>query len=88
MEQTRIFQAFSGVRGRKAVDVNALAQLLVSFSHLVSEQYSIAEIDINPLLAEPGRFLALDARIVLHSPTLRESEIPRLAIRPYPAEIR
>ena len=86
MEQTRIFHAFSGVRGRKAVDLNALAQILVSFSHLVSEQRSIAEIDINPLLAEPGRFLALDARVVLHIPTLPDAEFPRLAIRPYPAE--
>src|SRR5262249_3540672 len=61
MERTRIFRALNGVRGRAAVDLDSLAQLLVSFSHLVAEQRSIAEIDINPLLATSERLLALDA---------------------------
>jgi acetyltransferase len=30
--------------------------------------------------------LALDARIVLHDPTVREEDLPRLAIRPYPEQ--
>ena len=38
MEQTRIFQALRGVRGRKAVDLGALEELLVRFSQLVVEQ--------------------------------------------------
>src|SRR6185312_14454956 len=62
MEQTRIFAAFRGVRGRPPIDVPALAGLLVRFSQLVVEQPAIAEIDINPLLASPQRLLALDAR--------------------------
>jgi acetyltransferase len=51
MEQTRVFEALRGVRGRKSVDLNALAELLVKFSNLVVEQKWIKEIDINPLLA-------------------------------------
>jgi acetyltransferase len=86
MEQTRIFQALSGVRGRKAVDLGLLTHLLVSFSHLVAEQREIAEIDINPLLATSERLLALDARIILHPAAVSEEDLPRLAIRPYPAE--
>lgn len=86
MERTRIFQALSGVRGRNAVDLGALTQLLVSFSHLVAEQRWIAEVDVNPLLASSQRLLALDARIVLHPSCIAEDQIPRLAIRPYPAE--
>ena len=54
------------MRGRKPVDLDALDQLLVRFSHLVAEQRWIAEIDINPLLFSSERILALDARIVLH----------------------
>ena len=38
MEQTRIYQALRGVRGRKPVDLAALEQLLVRFSQLVVEQ--------------------------------------------------
>jgi len=65
MEQTRIYTALKGVRGRPPVDLKALECLLVRFSALVIEQPSIREIDINPLIASPTRLIAVDARIVL-----------------------
>jgi acetyltransferase len=86
MEQTRIFTALKGVRGRKPVDMAALDQLLVRFSQLVLEQPWIAEIDINPLLASPEHLLALDARIVLHHPATTLAQLPKPAIRPYPLQ--
>jgi len=86
MEQTKIFTALKGVRGRKPVNMMALEQLLVRFSQLVLEQRSIAEIDINPLLASPERLLALDARIVLHAPAVALDDLPKPAIRPYPLQ--
>jgi acetyltransferase len=73
-----------GVRGRKPIDLAALEQLLVRFSQLVAEQRWIKEIDINPLLASPERLIALDARVVVHGLDVKEGELPRLAIRPYP----
>jgi len=85
MEQTKIYTALKGVRGRKAVDLAALEELMVRFSQLVVEQRWIQEIDINPLLASPERLIALDARVVLHPPGTAEDQLPRLAIRPYPA---
>ena len=86
MEQTQIFTALKGVRGRKPVNMAALEQLLVRFSQLVVEQRWIAEIDINPLLASPERLLALDARIVLHGPGVTLDHLPAPAIRPYPLQ--
>jgi acetyltransferase len=86
MEQTRIFGALNGVRGRKPVDLSALEQLLVHFSQLVMEQPWIREIDINPLLATPDHLLALDARIVVHDSGMTAESLPRAAIRPYPAQ--
>ncbi|HEU5090252.1 MAG TPA: GNAT family N-acetyltransferase, partial [Roseiflexaceae bacterium] len=86
VERTRISQAFAGVRGRKPVDMTALDSLLVRFSQLVVEQRWIKEIDINPLLVSAERLLALDARVVLHDPTLSEAELPHPAIRPYPTQ--
>jgi len=83
IEQTKIHEALKGVRGRAPIDMNALEQLLVNFSQLVVEQPWIKEIDINPLIASPERLLALDARVVLHD-VKDESQLPRLAIRPYP----
>jgi acetyltransferase len=86
MEQTRIFAAFKGVRGRRPIDTQALAGLLVRFSQLVAENPWISEIDINPLLASPERFLALDARVVLHPADSDPDRLPRPAVRPYPSQ--
>ncbi len=84
MEQTKIFKALEGVRGRKPVDIAELENLLVRFSRLVIEQSWIKEIDINPLLASPERLIALDARVVVHGPEVTADQLPRTAIRPYP----
>jgi acetyltransferase len=84
VEKTRIHRALAGVRGRKPVDLAALAELMVRFSQLVVEQRRIREIDVNPLLASPERLLALDARILLHDPETKDADLPRPAIRPYP----
>jgi acetyltransferase len=86
MERTRIYEALKGVRGRQPVDLAALEQLLVRFSELVVEQPWIAEIDINPLVAAPERLIALDARVILHGKELREDQLPKPAIRPYPTQ--
>src|SRR5581483_2500810 len=84
MEQTRIFAAFQGVRGRPPIDLVNIEQVLVRLISLVVEQRRVKEIDINPLFASPERLIALDARVVLHDPQVSEDDLPRLAIRPYP----
>ena len=86
MEQTKVFEALQGVRGRKPVDLVALEELLVRFSQLVVEQRWIKEIDINPLLASPDRLVALDARVVLYGRDVSEQELPRTAVRAYPTQ--
>ncbi len=86
MEQTKIYTALKGVRGRKPVDLAALEALLVRFSQLVVEQRRIKEIDINPLLASSDALVALDARVVLHDPELPDEKLPKLSIRPYPSQ--
>jgi acetyltransferase len=88
MEQTKIYEALKGVRGRAPVDLDALETLLVRFSQLVVEQPRVKEIDVNPLLARPGDdgLLALDARVVLHPYSTEEQDLPGSAIRPYPRQ--
>jgi len=88
MEQTDIYEALQGVRGRQPVDLDALETMLVRFSQLVVEQPRIKEIDVNPLLARPGAdgIVALDARVVLHPYSKAEEELPTPAIRPYPRQ--
>jgi acetyltransferase len=86
MEETKIYTALKGVRGRPPVDLDAMAQLMVRFSQLVVEQPWIKEIDINPLLASHEHIIALDARVLVHGPEMTEDQLPRLAIRPYPIQ--
>jgi acetyltransferase len=85
MEQTRIYKALQGIRGRKAIDMAKLEQLLVNFSQLVVEQPQIREIDINPLLVSPEGMIALDARVLLHTVN-SFADRPLPAIRPYPTK--
>jgi acetyltransferase len=86
MEQTRIYRALQGVRGRAAVDMTALESMLIRFSRLVIEQRWIKEVDINPLVASSECVVALDARIVLQDLSVKEDQLPRSAIRPYPEQ--
>jgi acetyltransferase len=86
VEGTQVARALAGVRGRRAVDMAALDELLVRFSQLVVEIPRIAEIDINPLLASAEQLIALDARVVLHPADVADADLPRPAIRPYPRQ--
>lgn len=84
MEQTKIYEALKGVRGRKSVNFELLERLLVRFSLLVAELRRIKEIDINPLLVSESQMVALDARVVLHPASVADADLPQLAIRAYP----
>jgi acetyltransferase len=86
MEQTRIFRAFRGVRGRNPVDLAALELALIRFARLIVENPAIREADVNPLIAGPDSILALDARFVLHPANVADADLPRPAIRPYPIQ--
>ncbi len=84
MEQTRIYTALKGVRGRDPIDIAALERLLVRFSQLITEQRWIKELDINPLMASPEKLLALDARVLVYDQNTTADQLPKLAIRAYP----
>jgi acetyltransferase len=70
------------------VDLDALLELLVRFSHLVADYPEIDELEINPLLAGPEGSVALDARAVIDQALVGRPPRPfsHLAIRPYPEE--
>lgn len=66
-------------------NLDEVALSVVKIAQLASDLGEIAEIDINPLLADPEGVLALAARIRV-TPVTRAAEA-RLAIRPYPKEL-
>ena len=55
----------AGARGKKKMNVDAIAGMLVSLSRLMEEQPQIVEVDLNPCLAFDDGCLAVDARIIL-----------------------
>jgi acetyltransferase len=84
MEQSKIYAALKGVRGRKAVDLQRLEEIMVELSQLIQDHPAIKELDLNPLLAGPQGILALDARVILHDRAVADAALPKPAIRPYP----
>jgi acetyltransferase len=86
IEQTKIYRALQGIRGRAPVNLEELRSILVRFGKLLVEQPAIKEIDINPLLAAADQIVALDARLILHSREIADENLPRPAIRPYPVK--
>jgi acetyltransferase len=85
MRGTRIFRLLQGYRDRPPAALDAIALTLVKLAQMAADLDEIAELDINPLLADTNGVLALDARIRVAEPTRRGTD--RFAIRPYPKDL-
>ena len=85
IEDTRVFRLLQGYRNHPAADIDAIAATLIKLSQLVIDHPEVAELDINPLLADDKGVVAVDARIKMQEPSAHGSA--RLAIRPYPKEL-
>jgi acetyltransferase len=85
IERTRIARLLRGYRDRPPADMDAIVATLLKLSQLIVDFAEIAELDINPLLADEAGVLALDARIAVRSAA--GLPVERLAIRPYPAAL-
>ena len=57
----------TGVRGERSVDFDALCDVVVKVSQLVTDHPEIAELDLNPVIARPDGCTAVDARIALRT---------------------
>ena len=83
--RTRVAKLMAGYRHVPPVDIDAVALTLVRLAQLVVDLPQVAELDINPLLADAAGVIALDARMRVGGDA--GSEHSRLAIRPYPKEL-
>ncbi|HUY93317.1 MAG TPA: GNAT family N-acetyltransferase [Pirellulales bacterium] len=88
LESLRSWPLLKGYRGRPAVNVDRLIEIIMRFSYLVADFPEIVEIDVNPLLVAPEEAIALDARMVIDRGRLAQPPRPfsHLAIRPYPEQ--
>ncbi len=85
MARTRVHKLLQGFRDWPATDSDAIAQVLVGVSQLLAEVPEIAELDINPLLANNEGVIALDARVRVSA--ARPAGAANFAIQPYPVEL-
>ncbi|MGD2083837.1 MAG: GNAT family N-acetyltransferase [Chromatiales bacterium] len=85
VSRTRVSRLLAGYRHRAPADLDAVYHTLVRLSQLIADLPEVAELDINPLLADDKGVLALDARLRVQTAETRGSQ--RLAIRPYPRDL-
>jgi len=84
--KTRAARYIGHCRQMKEVDYQALIEVLLNVSEMISELPEIVEMDINPLIADDKGVMALDARIKAAS---SHQLVPyaHMAIHPYPHEL-
>jgi acetyltransferase len=85
IERTRVAKLLHGYRDRPAAALEAIALTLVKVAQMVADLPELAELDINPLLADENGVIALDARVKIRPAATTGAT--RLAIRPYPTEL-
>ena len=94
VSRTRVARLLAGYRDHPAVDLDAVCDVLIALSQMLADLPELAELDINPLLADADGVIALDARVRIdpEAARLQSSETAaagaaRFAITPYPAEL-
>jgi acetyltransferase len=84
---TRVAKLLGEFRRMPPVDMPALEEVLLRVSELVCEIPALAELDVNPLIADESGAIAVDARVVLRPPAPQRDRYAHMAIHPYPAHL-
>lgn len=85
IDRTRVAAMLRPFRGMPGVDMDSLVDALLRISELACEFPCLAELDINPLLADEKGVIALDARVRIDQRALYPDPVySHLAIHPYP----
>jgi acetyltransferase len=85
IQRTRVAKLLQGWRDVPAADSGAVVGALLALSELLAAEPRIAEVDINPLLANAQGVIALDARVRVSAKA--PGGAAAFAIRPYPAQL-
>ncbi len=88
LESLKIWPLLNGYRGRPAMNIPQLIEIMIRLSYLAADYPEIKALDINPLLVTPNQIIALDARVQIDRSLLGKAMKPysHLAMRPYPEE--
>jgi acetyltransferase len=63
IKRLKSYKIIEGVRGQKGINQEAFADVIVRLSALLEAAPEISEMDLNPLLGNPEKVVAVDARI-------------------------
>jgi acetyltransferase len=85
VSRTRIARLLAGYRDRPAARLDAVYDVLIAVARLLADRPEVAELDINPLVADEQGVRAVDARLRVSA--ARPGGQARFAIQPYPAEL-
>lgn len=66
VEQIKARKILEGARGESAVDKEALVDLLLKVSSMVTAYPALAELDLNPILAYDDGYAVVDARVIVN----------------------
>ncbi|TVT57976.1 MAG: CoA-binding protein [Azoarcus sp. PHD] len=70
VDQLKARKVLEGARGEPPADKAALVDLLLKVSGIVSAYPQISELDLNPVIAYPDGYAAVDARIIINRSVL------------------
>jgi acetyltransferase len=85
ISRTRVSKLLAGYRNRPPAQLDAVADVLVAVSTMLADLPQLAELDINPLLADARGVIALDVRVRVDARAMAGAA--HFAIRPYPQEL-
>ncbi len=85
ISRTRVAKLLAGYRDHPPAQLDAIGDTLIALSQMLADLPELAELDINPLLADHQGVLALDARVRI-SRSL-PAGAAHFAITPYPAHL-
>lgn len=88
IERTHVARLLGGYRNIPAADRNALVDILLRVSDMVSSLPWLVELDLNPIVVDDRGAVVLDARVVI-DPARRalDRRYSHMAIHPYPARL-
>jgi acetyltransferase len=87
IEGTRASRFLDEFRGRPAASRRAVEDVILRLSDMVCELPWLEELDINPLVVDDKKAMAVDARIIVRPVSPAAREYSHMAIHPYPSKL-
>ena len=87
MARTRVSRMLGKFRHLKAIDSEAVENVLLRVSEMTCELPEVQELDINPLLADDRGVVAVDVRVKIKRRSVSRTGYAHMAIHPYPAHL-